>query len=193
MAKVILIRHGHTNLNHIDKEIDRVRGWLDIPLNSDGLADAEKDAQALKDTPYSLIYSSDLKRAVQTAIIINKLHHKDIYTTSSLRPWHLGIYEAGISSQVVPMLKYYQVHETEMPKDGESFKVFRLRFLMALDEIMRQAKEQDSIIIVTTHFRNLQTAQAWINKGKPSDYSVDIPTLQSDEFKPGAMLEVPLH
>jgi broad specificity phosphatase PhoE len=36
MGKLILVRHGHTPLNAAGKE-ERLRGWLDIPLDEQGL------------------------------------------------------------------------------------------------------------------------------------------------------------
>ncbi len=192
MAKVYMIRHGSTNLNHPDKDKDRIRGWLDISLNIEGLDDAIKAADEMKDVPYEVMYVSDLKRTIQTALVVNKSHDKPMHLSSSLRPWNLGIYQGAISSQVHPMLKYYEINENLLPKDGESFKEFRLRLLSFVDEVIRLAKEKDLTIVLVSHFRDLQTVNAWVKNGKPADYTIDIKEMQNDSFKPGDLFEIDL-
>ena len=57
--QLILIRHGKTDWN----ENERCQGASDIPLNQNGISQAEKLALSLKDEKIDFIYSSDLVRA----------------------------------------------------------------------------------------------------------------------------------
>lgn len=70
--QLTLIRHGETFWN---KE-KRVQGITDIELSETGIDQARKLALSLKDCPLDSIHSSPLKRALQTAEIINRFHGK---------------------------------------------------------------------------------------------------------------------
>ncbi|SFF91203.1 probable phosphoglycerate mutase [Halobacillus alkaliphilus] len=67
MTKIGLIRHGSTSWN---KE-KRAQGKSDIPLNQEGISDAEKLAERLHTEEWEVLYTSPLKRAAQTAQIIS--------------------------------------------------------------------------------------------------------------------------
>ena len=62
-----LFRHGQTDWN-LKK---RCQGHTDIPLNKNGIKEAEELSIKLESTPLQVIYSSDLKRAVETAEVIS--------------------------------------------------------------------------------------------------------------------------
>ena len=61
-----VVRHGSTKAN----EERIIMGHLDTPLSEVGIADAEFLVRRLKNISFDKIYSSDLKRATQTADII---------------------------------------------------------------------------------------------------------------------------
>ncbi|MGW9126390.1 histidine phosphatase family protein [Paenibacillus chitinolyticus] len=63
MTTIGFIRHGST---HWNKE-GRAQGSSDIPLDEDGLAEAEKLAERIGSEKWDSIYSSHLLRAKQTA------------------------------------------------------------------------------------------------------------------------------
>lgn len=64
MARIILIRHGQTEWNRVE----RFRGRADVPLNATGLAQAEATGHHVvaRWKPVA-VYSSPLSRAVKTA------------------------------------------------------------------------------------------------------------------------------
>ena len=66
--QILLTRHGQTEWNVLKK----VQGKVDIELNATGIKQAEETALKLKNTAIDIIISSPLKRARQTAEIINK-------------------------------------------------------------------------------------------------------------------------
>ena len=65
--KFYFIRHGETDFN---KE-KRYTGTFDIPINKEGVRHTEDSLELLSKLNISAIYSSPLKRALQTAIIIS--------------------------------------------------------------------------------------------------------------------------
>lgn len=86
--KIILIRHGETDHN---KE-RRIQGWLDVPLNETGHSQAQAVARLLAKYKLDALYSSDLKRAHQTAHHISTTTKLAIHTTVALRERDMGIF-----------------------------------------------------------------------------------------------------
>ena len=66
IVSICLVRHGETDWN----KIGRLQGREDIPLNSNGVFQAEKCGLALKKRKWGAVFSSPLLRARQTADII---------------------------------------------------------------------------------------------------------------------------
>ena len=192
-GKVFIVRHGSTDLNkESGTSDDRIRGWIDVPLNDKGRQDAEKAANKLDKENPKKIFSSDLIRAEETARIINKNFHVPIVISKDLRPWNLGDYQGKKTNDVIHELNDMIKFETKVPKGGESFEDFRVRYLTALKSIVDLAKESRQTFFVISHFRNLKTATAWIAAGQPADLSIDVEEMMSDNFKPGDVFEVPM-
>jgi broad specificity phosphatase PhoE len=89
MMELILIRHGETIWN---KE-GRVQGLSDIELSDVGLNQAHKLALSIQDINIRAIYSSPMKRAYQTAQIINEIHNAPIYLEPGLMEMDQGDFE----------------------------------------------------------------------------------------------------
>jgi probable phosphoglycerate mutase len=70
MTRIGFVRHGSTAWN---KE-KRAQGSSDIPLDQDGIAEAQKLAERLRPEKWDVIYASPLSRAKQTAEIIKKTY-----------------------------------------------------------------------------------------------------------------------
>lgn len=66
MAKLVLIRHGQSlwNLHNL------FTGWVDVPLSSQGVAEAIAAGKRLADEKFNVIYTSTLIRAITTAMIV---------------------------------------------------------------------------------------------------------------------------
>ena len=67
-----IVRHGKTMFN----TIERVQGWCDTPLTKQGQEGIHYLGKGLKDVDFSLAYSSDSGRAIETARIILSEHAK---------------------------------------------------------------------------------------------------------------------
>ncbi|MDF7672788.1 histidine phosphatase family protein [Lactobacillus sp. ESL0701] len=68
MKRIYIVRHGQTYINRYNK----MQGWCDTPLTEDGIAGADKAGETLKNIPFDIAISSDLKRASDTCDIIIK-------------------------------------------------------------------------------------------------------------------------
>ena len=83
------VRHGQTREN--EREI--VQGQRDTELNRNGLGSAERSAEALRPVQLRSIYTSPLKRAWQTAMVIKTLTDAPIHSLPGLMERHWGIYQ----------------------------------------------------------------------------------------------------
>ncbi|MDO4912576.1 MAG: histidine phosphatase family protein [Lactobacillus sp.] len=69
-TEVYLIRHGETMFNQLNK----VQGWCDSPLTVRGIDDLKKTAKALSQVYFDNMYSSDLKRAIDTVHLMKNFN-----------------------------------------------------------------------------------------------------------------------
>ena len=86
MGKLILVRHGQTEMNAQSLYF----GKLNPPLNDLGISQAYQAKEKLLDIDYDMIYSSPLERAKQTAEICNYLD-KEIIFDSNLEEINLSL------------------------------------------------------------------------------------------------------
>jgi len=68
MAKLVLVRHGKSEWN----KQNRFTGWVDVDLAPEGIEEAKKAGKKLKEAGFTfdICFSSYLKRAIKTGIII---------------------------------------------------------------------------------------------------------------------------
>ncbi|QIK70629.1 histidine phosphatase family protein [Erysipelothrix sp. HDW6C] len=83
-----LVRHGQTLFNHFG----RMQGWSDIDLTQEGIEGAQQLGKYLKDHRIDLIVSSDSKRAIDTANLVNEVRvvAEPHITTTQLRELYFG-------------------------------------------------------------------------------------------------------
>lgn len=93
---LFLIRHGETEWNRLN----RIQGHSDIPLSETGVRQAEKLANYLAQQPISSLYSSDLKRAVETARPLGKARGVSVQLLPELRERSFGKLEGCDSFEV---------------------------------------------------------------------------------------------
>ena len=86
MITILLIRHGETAWNK--EEI--FRGRADIELNETGLRQAQLLAEYLKDEKIAAVYSSPLKRALQTAKKIASYQNLKVTISPELNDFDFG-------------------------------------------------------------------------------------------------------
>jgi broad specificity phosphatase PhoE len=164
VGKLILIRHGHTPLNSHGKE-ERLRSWLDVPLDDQGLQEAVETAQKMANYPVAAIFSSDLKRARQTAEMIRKTTLASVTTTGELRPWNLGIFGGQLLREIIPFLNLLNDRPDLAAPNGESFHQFYERYSQRLYAMLELAEHSDGYVVAVTHVRNLLAAKCILEHG----------------------------
>ncbi len=66
MSKLVLLRHGESLWNRGDL----FTGWVDVPLSLNGIEEALKAGEKLKDFCFDKVYTSLLFRSIETAMIV---------------------------------------------------------------------------------------------------------------------------
>jgi probable phosphoglycerate mutase len=97
MTILYLVRHGET----VDNALQLMQGQTQGELNETGRAQAEALAVKLATEPIDSFISSDLRRAVDTAIILARPHGKTVTTTPLLRERDWG----DFTGRYIPDLK----------------------------------------------------------------------------------------
>src|ERR1700756_3234913 len=120
---LILIRHGETEWNRVG----RCQGFADIDLNDNGRRQIEELAKSLRNESISAVYSSDLKRAGDTAKAIAEYHKLSVEFDPDLREMNQGDLEGltfvEIRERYAQLLSVWRenLHGVRFP-GGESFK-----------------------------------------------------------------------
>ena len=145
-----IVRHG--------KDDNTVRGgWSDTPLTAEGIMEVEKLASVLSkslDLDIKKMYSSDLKRAKQTAEIISSHLCLDIEYLSDFREVNNGKL-AGMKNDVAkekyPNLFWNTLGWDECYPDGESPKQFFERISNAWNSFKERIHNSKSNVLLVTH------------------------------------------
>lgn len=143
-----MVRHGETEWN----VTNIFRGRIDIELSQTGMKQAELLAEYLSDTKVDAIYSSPLKRALQTAEAIARYHRLSVEIAPALLDFNFERWQ-GLSRQEVRD-KYKALyaewlenpHQVQIP-DGENLDNVRKRALGVVESII--AKHEGTAILVS--------------------------------------------
>ena len=146
--KLYLVRHGETDFNV--KGI--FYGWTDCDINGHGLEQAEGLKDFFKDISIDIIYSSDLKRAVHTAEIIQDQRKVPLYRRENFRELYYGDWENVEGSYVKKhhreeLRKWYQNWETNSIPGGEPFSEFYERVTVGLEYIIANHPEETVVLV----------------------------------------------
>ncbi len=172
MTKIIIARHGETewNVNEI------FRGRQNVRLNKLGIKQAEQLGNHMKNESVQAIYSSPLKRAIDTATYVAKHHGLDVNVTSELTDFNYGVWE-GLTRQEVSD-KYRGLYEQWLKEPhlvkipgGESLEQVRDRARSLVDRVV--LKNNDTVVLVshrvvikvlTCSMLNLENSYFWYIK-----------------------------
>lgn len=148
--QLILIRHGKTDWN----ELEKCQGSSDVPLNSNGIVQAEKLAQSLKEEKLDYIYSSDLCRARLTAEKIASFHNLEINIDSGFREMDQGDFE-GLEFKLIRekyghVLKEWRTNpETLIIPGGESLSEVQNRAFRSVSKLLEN--HYSKTVLVVSH------------------------------------------
>lgn len=145
---VFLIRHGGTAW-HAES---RVLGQRDIPLSPEGVAQAERAADALAGVKLGEVLSSPLQRSIQTAEIIGQRAGIEVARDPRLIDFQLGKWTGMTYAEVAANEEYQRFirqPQAERIPGGESLDDIRRRAVSAVEQALRDAPSGDAVAIVT--------------------------------------------
>lgn len=149
-----IVRHGATVMNNdTDVSEDRIRAWLNVPLAPEGRIEAHQAAMDLRPYDIQHVFSSDLARAHETALIICADLAITCEVNSKLRPWNLGHFAGQSTKDAMPEIaKYVCDYPNTAVPGGESFHQFKERAIRGLFECATAANGRN--VALVTHHRD---------------------------------------
>lgn len=165
-TRLILVRHGQSTWNREH----RIQGQLDPPLSADGRRQAELLAARLAGRTFAGHYTSDLKRALETAEVIGGQVGVPPTPKAALREIFLGEWEGLRTDEIAERYpaawaKWVQDPDWDLVPGGERESAFEARIGGALDDLFGRHAHGD--VLVVTHGGVIQVALHRI-LGKPS-------------------------
>jgi broad specificity phosphatase PhoE len=166
VTTILLARHGETDWNREG----RFQGHADPPLNETGRAQAAELAAELEGVELAAVYSSPLRRAVETAEVVAAEHGLEPVAVDALREVDVGSWqgltreeiEAGFPEQFARWLDYDQGWE-----DGESYEGMGRRAVAVLLELA--AAHEGERILAVTHGGPIRAAFAFADGTSHAD------------------------
>jgi broad specificity phosphatase PhoE len=148
MTRLILIRHAQSDYTLEN----RYCGFSDPPLNNIGRWQSKRMAAYLKNVSVNMVYSSDLRRAYETAKIVFK--NGSIEKLTDLREMNFGIFEGLKYEEIIEKYPKRYKDWTDNPikvkiPEGETLESLSKRVREGLSLILSQHK--DSEIALVTH------------------------------------------
>ena len=148
MARLLLVRHGETELN----SSERYWGHTDVALSAVGLKQAEQLRHRLATEKISTIYSSDLRRALLTAETIASPHRPEFITCPELKEINFGQLEGLTFDEVSEFYpEVMQLWRERNPKlrypGGESLDEFNERVTSFLSRLEKHGDEETVLIL----------------------------------------------
>jgi broad specificity phosphatase PhoE len=156
MLRLILVRHGETERN---SKARLQGGKSDIPLNEKGRRQAYCLGSALQGENLKAIYSSPLKRALDTAQAISAHHHLKVQTDHTLVEIDMGLIDGLDLSEVKESQKDFwkrwcqEDYSVALP-GGESLLQVQQRAWGAVQGII--SRHQEGSVAVVSHSISLQ-------------------------------------
>jgi probable phosphoglycerate mutase len=149
MTRIILVRHGQTEWNRVE----RFRGRADVPLNETGLAQAEATGRRIAAQWHPVaIYSSPLSRAMKTAEAIAQHFALSVQTHPGLIDIDYGEWqgltpeEARTHWQTIVDAWYNAPQLARIPR-GETLDDLRTRGMAMVNEIVARHSEQTVVLV----------------------------------------------
>ena len=166
MKRLYFVRHART----VENEQGRMIGTRDGTLSLEGQRQADRLVQALLQEPIDLIISSTLRRAQETARILNAALKKPLLLTPLVNERSLGTW-AGISRE--EFIRRWQQQDNPLtfrPGGGESYQDLLARARSFLQFVL---KIPEGNVLIVSHGRFLKILLNFLRK-KPLDAPLEL-------------------
>ncbi len=175
-TKIILIRHGQS----VGNATKTILGHTDLDLSELGYKQAEVTANELKNEKIDLIYSSDLKRAYNTALFHANLRNLEVKTSQNLREVYLGAWEGQTIDSIIAKWGRKAVEVDWLSNfgifsfpEGEKIMDAGRRFY---NEVYKIASENPgNTILIASHAAVIRAFWSIISDIAPEDIAMKLP------------------
>ena len=148
--KIYIIRHGETLWN-VQKKL---QGASDTELNEKGIELAKITGEALEDVPFDCCFTSPLKRAKDTAMLVLNKRNIPVYEDARIQEISFGEWE-GQDRACLPrkMLNnfFHHMEKFRAPKGGEEILDVCVRTKDFWEDMISREELQDKTILVASH------------------------------------------
>jgi broad specificity phosphatase PhoE len=165
-SRLLLVRHGESTWNRDG----RIQGQLDPPLSERGQIQARETAERLAGHRIVALYTSDLRRARQTAAAIAEELGATPVPLTELREIYLGEWEGktkeDMSAEYPELWEAWTSHPSwDLVPGGEGTAQFGQRVRRITEELLARHPEGD--VLCVTHGGVIQVALASVVGGQP--------------------------
>ncbi|WP_283138268.1 histidine phosphatase family protein [Rhizohabitans arisaemae] len=142
--RIVCWRHGQTlwNIEH------RFQGHADIPLDETGLAQAARAASLLATLRPTMIVSSDLQRAYDTASALSRLTDVPVHTDKAFRERSGGEWEGFTGPEIKE--RWPAEHAAWEPPGGETVAAVAARVADGITTWLDRL-EPDGLLVLASH------------------------------------------
>ncbi len=137
------VRHGETIFNV--KNLSQ--GCCDSPLTKNGIKQAQKTRDKLKDIHFDQVFSSSSERAMDTAHIILENHQNQLIPLKGLKEMSFGYLEASSVDDMNMSNCWNRKDFTQF--EGENREIFENRIKDTFQEIISMCNDNDTVLIVS--------------------------------------------
>ena len=127
-TRICIVRHGETDWN-LER---RLQGQLETDLNAAGRVQAQATARGLEQHAFAALYSSDLRRTMQTATALAQRLALTVCPEAGLRERNYGLFQGRTAAELAH--DYPDAHARFLTRDpdydfdhGESLRNFAAR------------------------------------------------------------------
>lgn len=157
MTVILLARHGETDWN----SERRWQGHADQPLNDVGRTQARKLAETLADRAIDVVYSSDLVRAHETALIVAERLGLPVEVDAGLREVDVGDWAGRLVTEIEdadPEAFQLWRQGRKAWNGGESYEEMGERVVAAV--LRLSARHPGQTVLIVTHGGSIRACRA---------------------------------
>ena len=140
--KIYFVRHGKTEWNKLKK----MQGSAAIPLNEDGIEQAYKTKELLRNIEFDCAFCSPLIRAKQTLDIILEDTNIPVTYDERIRERNYGEFEGTIKNVDFDYNEFWNYTKNVKYKQAENIRDFFERIYSFLDDL--KTKNYEKVLIV---------------------------------------------
>lgn len=145
--KIYLIRHGHINAGKEKKYI----GSSDISMDDEGIRQAKLIKKYLEKIEFEKIFTSPLKRCIETTNIICEKRNIEIFKVDSFSEINMGDWENKEINYIKKMYpdeydKRGKSFDSYVPPNGESFNMLAERVMDGFFNVICRSNSNTMIV-----------------------------------------------